>query len=178
MNRLIPIIALLALVGCIRAPDIVMTDRGTALEQQAGGSYQDLEKQLNRKAIEARPVPLTPKQFEELGIQPLPLKDQTQATDADRVDALLEQHCIGEGKDGLLVDTHGTCLGASDRAEAIELVDRVNQARQQLWRWMRDQKKDHSVSELQKSWQKAHVSGVVCGGWLEDDDGKWDAKKC
>lgn len=167
-----------ALTGCIRAPDIVMTDRGTALEQQAGGSYQDLEKQLNRKSIEARPVPLTPKQFEELGIQPLPLKDQTQQTDADRVDALLEQHCIGEGKDGLLVDTHGTCLGASDRAEAIALVDRVNQARQQLWRWMKDQKKDGSTSDLQKSWHKAHVSGVVCGGWIEDDDGKWDAKKC
>lgn len=165
-------------VACIRAPEIVMTDRGTALEQQAGGSYQDIEKELNEKSIEARPVPLTPKQFEELGIKPLPLKDATEATDADKVDALLQQHCIGEGHEGLLVDTHEACIGASDRQEAIALIGRVNQARIQLWRWMHDQKKELKETELQKNWHALHAKGVVCGGWLEDDTGKWDSKKC
>lgn len=172
------VVSLVVLSGCIRAPEIVMTDRGTALEQQAGGSYQDIEKQLNKKSIEARPVPLTPKQFEQLGIKPLPLNDATEETDADRVDALLQQHCVGEGHEGLLVDTHQACVGASDHAAAVELIDRVNQARVQLWRWMHDQKKERSVDDLKKDWHALHAKGVVCGGWFEGDDGKWESKKC
>ena len=45
MNRyvhfLLPPLALGA-VGCLKAPEIVMVDRATALEQQAAGSFDDL----------------------------------------------------------------------------------------------------------------------------------------
>jgi hypothetical protein len=169
---------LLASVGCIRAPEIVMVDRATALEQQAGGSFGDLERKLSRTSIEARPVPLTPKQFEALGIQPMPLANTSELTDADVVDGLLIQHCIGEGHDGLLVDTHAACVGAADRTEALALIERVNQARLQLWQWMHEQRADTSVDELRKSWRAVHARGVVCGGWIEGEPGKWDAKQC
>ena len=168
-RRLLLLAALAASVGCVRAPEIVLVDRGTALEQQAGGSFEDLERKLSRKSIEARPVPLTPKQFEELGIRPLPLVDATELTDADLVDDLLVQHCIGEGRDGLLVDTHAACLGAADRSEALELIERVNQARLQLWRWMHEQRKEASVDDLRRTWRAVHARGVVCGGWLEGE---------
>lgn len=176
MKRLVSVVIVCA--GCIRAPTIVMVDRSTALEQQAAGSFDELERKLTRSAIAARPVPLTPDQLEALGIRPPPLVDSTDMTDADRVDALLKQHCIGEGRDGTLVDTHAACVGAADRAAAAALIDRANRARNQLWRWMHDQRSDTTLDELRRAWRKAHTHGVVCGGWLERDKGGWEAKKC
>ena len=46
MNRLLAFAALAPLVGfagCFKPPEIVMVDRATALEQQASGSFDDLE---------------------------------------------------------------------------------------------------------------------------------------
>ena len=166
------------LVGCIHPPEVVMVDRATALEQQAGGSFDDIERKLSRTSIEAHPVPLTPKQFEELGIKPLPLTDATEQTDADRVDALLVQHCVGEGHEGLLVETHSACVGAVDRADAVELIERVNQARLQLWKWMHEQRKSASPEDIRRTWRAAHLRGVVCDGWIEETRGTWDGKKC
>lgn len=171
-------LTVLLTVGCVHPPEIVMVDRGTALEQQAGGSFGDLERKLSRTSIEARPVPLTPKQFEALGIKPLPISDTTDLTDADLVDGLLIQHCIGEGREGLLVDTHRACVGAADHAETLALVERVNQARLQLWKWMHEQRPAASVDDLRKTWRTVHVRGVVCGGWIEGDAGAWESKTC
>ena len=97
-----------------------MVDRATALEQQASGSFDDLELKLDRAAIEPRPVPLTPEQLEALGIRPAPLVDESDLTDADRLDGLLAQHCVGEGKDGLIVDTRDACKGAADAEEVAD----------------------------------------------------------
>ncbi len=170
--------ALATSIGCVKPPEIVMVDRATALEQQAGGSFVDLERKLARKSIEARPVPLTPRQFEALGIKPAPLVDATELTDADIVDDLLIQHCIGEARDGLLVDTHAACVGAADRAAALELIERANQARLQLWRWMQQRRKDASVDDLRRTWRAVHMRGVACGAWVEGEPGQWEGKKC
>jgi hypothetical protein len=178
MRRFVVIAALAVLVGCVRAPDVVVVDRGSALEQQAGGSFADVERKLNRQSVEARPLPLTPKQFEALGIKPLPLSDATELTDADVVDNLVVQHCIGEGRDGLLVDTHAACVGAADRSEALELIARVNQARVQLWRWMQTERKDASIDDLRRTWRAVHVRGVPCDGWIQNEHGEWEAKRC
>jgi hypothetical protein len=164
--------------GCIRAPEIVLVDRATALEQQAAGSYPDLERKLERAALTPRPVPLTPEQLESLGIGPPAIQDTSEVSDPDRVDALLQQRCIGEGKDGLLADTHDACRGAADRAQANRLVERVNSARLQLWRWMHGRRPDLPKDEVKRTWQKAHARGVPCGGWMQRDDGGWEAKKC
>jgi Protein of unknown function (DUF1318) len=173
--------ALFGAVGCIRAPEIVLVDRATALEQQAAGSYSEIERKLARATMAPRPAPLTPEQLETLGMATPTLVDDTERTDADRVDALLQQHCVGEAKDGLVVETHDACKGAADRAQSALLIDRTNNARQQLWRWMKERAPDpkaHSLEEVRRSWQKSHARGVVCGGWMQGDDGKWEEKKC
>lgn len=165
-------------IGCIKAPEIVMVDRATALEQQAGGSFPEIEKKLARASISPRPVPLTPAQLDSLGMTPSALSDEHETTDADRVDDLLERHCIGESKEALLEETHDACHGAVDADEVVKLVDRVNRARAQLWRWMHEQKPDVAVEELQKRWRATHAAGVTCGAWVQADDGKWAAKTC
>jgi hypothetical protein len=168
----------LGCAGCFKPPEIVMVDRATALEQQASGSFDDLELRLDRAAIEPRPVPLTPAQLEALGIRPAPLVDESELTDSDRVDGLLAQHCLGEGKDGLIVDTRNACRGGADPQEAQVLRERVNGARRQLWRWMHDQRPDVPEADLKHAWRDNHVRNVVCGGWVEGSDGKWEAKPC
>ena len=170
---------LLAAVGCgIKPPEYVVVDRATALEQEASGSFDDVEKRLNRAGVEPRPVPLTPEQIGALGARPPPLVDGSDLTDADRLDGLLVQHCVGEGGDGLIVDTRESCKGAADGDEVQTVVERVNRSRRQLWRWMHEQRSDVSADDLQRSWHQAHVRNVVCGGWLEGDDGKWQGKTC
>jgi hypothetical protein len=171
-------LAVLMLTGCIRAPEIVMVDRATALELQAAGSFEDVERKLSRAGTVPRPVPLTPEQLESLGIRPTAPAEQTDATEADRIDALLRSHCVGEGRDGLLADTHTACRGPADRAASILLIERVNRARTQLWRWMATERRDASPDALRKAWRQAHAVGVVCGAWTQRDDGVWEEKKC
>jgi hypothetical protein len=178
MKRALASAAIVLVTGCVKAPEIVMVDRATALEQQASGSFDDIELKLDRAAIEPRPVPLTTDELEALGIRPTPLIDESDMTDADRLDGLLAQHCIGEGKDGLLVDTHDACQGAADVEQVQTLVERVNRARRQLWRWMHAQRGDVSEGDLQRSWHDNHQRNVVCGGWVEGSDGKWTGKSC
>jgi uncharacterized protein YdbL (DUF1318 family) len=172
------IVALPGFAGCFKPPEIVMVDRATALEQQAAGSFDDIELKLDRAAIEPRPVPLTPEQLEALGIRPAPLVDESELTDADRLDGLLVQHCVGESKDGLIADTRDACKGAADAEEIQTLLERVNRARRQLWRWMHEQRTDVSEGELQRAWRDKHIRNVVCGGWIEGSDGKWQGKPC
>jgi hypothetical protein len=171
-------VALSATAACFKPPEIVMVDRATALEQQASGSFDDLEERLDRAAVEPRPVPLTPEQLDALGIRPAPLVDESDLTDADRLDGLLGQHCVGEGKDGLIVDTRSVCKGGQDAEQTQILVERVNRARRQLWRWMHEQRTDVSEAELRRAWRENHVRNVVCGGWVEGGDGTWQGKPC
>jgi hypothetical protein len=184
MNRVfalavgVALAALVGMAGCYKPPEIVMVDRATALEQQAAGSFDDLELKLDRAGIEPRAVPLTPEQLEALGIRPASLVDESDLTDADRLEGLLAQHCVGEGKDGLIVDTRDACKGAPDAEEIQTLLERVNRARRQLWRWMHGQRADVSEAELQRGWRENHLRNVVCGGWIEGSDGKWQAKSC
>src|SRR5262249_21395913 len=150
MKHPLATVLFLSLSGCFKAPAIVVVDRATALEQQAAGSFEDVEGDLARHAVEPRPVPLTPDQLESLGLKPTPIVDHTDQTEADRVDALLRQRCVGEGKDGLLVDTHDDCVGASDRGDAIALIDRTNRARLQLFRWMHGTQPGKSSETLRR----------------------------
>ena len=171
-------LAVLGTIGCITAPSIVVVDRGTALEHQASGSFDDVERRLNREAVEPRPVALTQEQLETLGVQPAVRAGATGLTEADRVDVWLVQHCIGEGADGLLMDTRDACRGVADADQVAGAVERVNRARHQLWLWMHEQRTDVPVDDLRRGWRKAHVAGVVCGGWIQGEDGKWKGKEC
>jgi hypothetical protein len=178
MTQVLMLILVCSVAGCFKAPEIVMVDRATALEQQASGSFDELERKLDRAGIEPDPVPLTPEQLEALGIRPAPLVDASELTDADRLDGLLAQHCLGEGRDGLIADTQAACEGAADADELAALLARVNAARRQLWRWMHEQRADVSESDLKRAWREQHLQNLVCGGWVELGDGTWQAKAC
>jgi uncharacterized protein YdbL (DUF1318 family) len=172
------LLACLLAAGCISAPPIVVVDRATALEQQAAGSFEDLERDLLRRATAPQPVPLTPAQLEAMGFRSGTLVDRTEQTEADQVDALLRQRCLGEARDGMLVETFESCLGAADRATARALAQKVNAARRQLWRWMQQKQPEVPADELRRAWRQAHLRGVVCGGWIQADDGGWEEKRC
>ena len=179
MPRIACVSAFVLLVsGCIRPPEIVLVDRATALEQQASGSFRELETELERVAATPRPTPFTPEQLEALGIRQQPFVDQHELTEAGRVDLLLKQHCLGESKDGTLVDTQSACRGAADRDLIATLVERVNLARLQLWTWMHERRPKSSVEELRRAWHDAHLRGVVCDGWIQKADGTWGGKGC
>jgi hypothetical protein len=171
------LLSVLAASGCIRAPELVMVDRATALEEQASGSFKELEGRLARAGMNPTPVPLTPNQLEDLGMQPTPLVENLGKTPADRVDELLRRHCVGEGRDGLLVATRRQCQ-ARLTADDVALVERVNRARLQLWQWMRTMRPNLPEESLRRGWRQVHAEGVVCGGWVEADDGTWGEKKC
>jgi hypothetical protein len=164
--------------GCIKAPEIVVVDRATALEQQAAGTFAELELKLMREGIAARPVALTPDDLQALGIQPPPLVDEIDLNEADRVDMLLKSHCIGEAREGILAETHESCNGSADQTSAGALIERVNRSRQLLWKWMQSRQPKAVATDLKRKWRDAHLRGVVCGGWWQKDDGTWEAKKC
>ncbi len=166
------------LAGCFKAEAGSYVDRATVLEEEAAGSYGELEHQLSRAAVAPRPVPLTSAQLEALGIAPPALVDHTNLTDADAADALLVRHCIGEGRDGLLADTRASCRHPGDRDETDRLIDRINRARRQLWQWMAEQRPGGSPDAARRAWQGVHAEGVACGGWRQKDDGSWEAKSC
>jgi hypothetical protein len=171
-------VAALLSAGCVKVPTVLIVDRATALEQQASGSYDELEARLNRAAVEPRLAPLTPEQLEALGVRPLAPIAGTPPTDAEEVDALLIRHCVGEATDGLLVVTPGACRGALDEDRTARSVERVNRARRQLWLWMHTQRADVPLDELRHGWRQLHAEGIVCGGWLQGDDGQWQPKAC
>jgi hypothetical protein len=177
-HRGLLLLAALAAAGCIRAPELVMVDRATALEEQASGSFKDVEQRLARAGMNPTPVPLTPDQLEALGLRPTPLVENIGKTQADRVDDLLRRHCVGEGRDGLLIDTRRSCQAGRLSADDVALVDRVNRARMLLWQWMRTVRPGMPEESLRHSWQQLHAGGVVCGGWVEADNGTWGEKKC
>lgn len=172
------VVAALLFPACFKPPEVVMVDRATALEQQAAGSFDELERRLDRAGIEPRPVPLTPEQVETLGLRSTPLSPDSERTDADRVDDLLVQHCIGEGNEGLLEETHDACKGATDADQLHTVVDRTNRARRQLFRFMHERKPNVPAAAVVAAWRTAHLRYLVCGGWFLGDDGKWAAKSC
>jgi Protein of unknown function (DUF1318) len=170
--------AALLLTACIHAPDIVLVDRATALEQQAAGSYERLEAELTSAAMQPRPAPLSPDQLEAAGHRPAPLVEEAEPTDAERIDGLLKQRCIGEALDGSLVDTHDRCPQTEDLPALLALVDRQNRERSQLWRAIAADRPQASSDDVRRAWRVVHLKHVVCGGQVQNDAGKWEAKKC
>ena len=165
-------------LGCLGTPQLIVVDRATALEEQAGGSFDEVERKLTRAGIAPHPVPFTPEQLEALGIRREDISNTSELTEADQVDRLLRQRCIGEAKSGLLVETQDSCTGAANPERIAQLLERGNRARTQLWKWMQSERPKASLNEVRRAWKTAHEQGLVCGGWRQRDDGAWEAKPC
>jgi hypothetical protein len=166
----------LLLTGCIRAPAIVVLDRATALEREAAGSYPHLEFELERAGLSARPAPMTREQLEAAG-HPRPVVEEPESSDAERIDGLLKLACVGEALDATLVETHERCA-VKEVPHLAALLERANRDRQQIWEWLRRQRPERSLAEVRHAWREVHLGAVVCGGLVQRDDGKWEAKKC
>lgn len=177
MTRYLYVVLGLALgSGCIKAPDIVVLDRATALEREAAGSFPRLEFELQRAGTQPRPAPLTREQLEDAG-QPRPIVEEVETSDAERIDQLLKISCLGEGKDGLLVETRDRCT-VKEVPHLGTLLERANRDRMQIWEWLRRQRPQRSMLEVRAAWRTVHSYGVICGGQIQRDDGGWEAKKC
>ena len=170
------LLACLAASGCIRAPQIVVVDRATALEREAAGSFPPLELELERAGTAARPAALTREQLEAAG-HLRPVSDDEAASDAERVDGLLRASCVGEALDGTLVETPDRC-SVKEVPHISALIDRANRNRAQIWDWLRAKRPARSTVEVRKAWRGVHLRSVPCGGEVQLDDRSWSAKKC
>ena len=182
MTRVVLFFSSLTLCACIRAPDVILVDRKTALEQLAAGSYQRLEDELTAAAITPRAEPLTRSEIEGAGAGVALTADEGDRSEAAQLDELLRRRCVGEGTDGLIAVTTATCAGRGDASERSRLVERVNRDRYQIWRELQtrglDKGKERDLGVVRKAWRAVHLRAVVCGGQVQLDDGKWEDKKC
>jgi hypothetical protein len=171
-------LVLLALVagGCIKAPEIVVLDRATALEREAAGSFPRLELELERAGTAARPSAITRTQLEAAG-HPRPVVEEMESSDAERIDALLKISCVGEALDGTLTETRDRCT-VKEVPHLGSLLERANRDRAQIWEWLRRERPERSLVEVRRAWRATHLTAVVCGGQVQRDDGGWEAKKC
>ncbi|MET0391452.1 MAG: DUF1318 domain-containing protein [Polyangiales bacterium] len=185
MNVARPVLMVLSLaaVGCV-APNVVVVDQKTALEQQAAGGYPTLENELDQAGMAPSPEAFAREELasgrEREGRAALGELAELYVrveSDADAVDRLLLQHCVGEALNGLLEPRPKDCIGATDATELTRLVGRENLHRRQLWQLMASERKQ-PVDTVQEVWRGLHRQQVVCGGWLEKDGAVWEPKSC
>ncbi len=174
------ILLVLCAAGCVRAPDVVIVDRKTALEQQASGSFRGLEEELEQAGLLPRPTTVTGAQLTEAGVARAggPRVEAPGLPDALQADTLLTQRCVGEALDGTVVLTVASCTGTIDVPQTNRLIERVNRNRRQLWRWMEEKSPGKSPEEVKAAWRQWHVAGLVCGAQLQGAGGEWEIKRC
>lgn len=185
MNRVFWMLGTTVAVACVRPPTVVMVDRKTALEEQAAGEYPDRERALVQAGLSPRPLAMTRGQIEAAGadtasspFEAVVRTYQSLRTDQPLVDALLVRRCIGEGLDGLLVQTRETCVGEVDPSVLGPLVQRVNRDRRQLWAYMLSRSQGATEEDVRRSWREKHLPLVVCGGQVQQADGTWETRRC
>jgi hypothetical protein len=180
MKRLVvvAVVTVVAVVGggCIKAPNIVVLDRATALEREAAGNFPKLEFEMQRAGTAAKPAPLTRDQLKAAG-HPRPIVEEMESSDAERIDALLKISCVGEARDGTLVETRDRCT-VKEVPHMGALLERANRDRAQIWEWLKRERPARSLDEVRRAWHDVHLRAVVCGGQVQRDDGGWEGKKC
>jgi hypothetical protein len=184
---LIALVAVTLLPACV-TPNVVVVDQKTALEQQAAGGYPALENELEQAGMAPAPEPFAREELasgreksgEKSGagalgeLAELYVKSES---DADSIDRLLLQHCIGEAGSGLLEPRPSECVGAADATEMARLLGRENLHRRQLWQLLAKERQV-SVERVLPVWRERHLEQVVCGGLVESGDGSWGPKSC
>lgn len=179
--RRVATLLVLSLSGCISAPPIVIADRQTALEEQAGGSFKRLEEDLDRAGMSPRPEPFTRGELLSAGVPRAGIGESRNEdeSDAELLDRLLLRRCIGEALDGTLVETPQTCRTKVDPVKQRRLVEQMNRNRWQAWRYLQAQRPGAPLDEVRRAWRRIHLQSVVCGGWVRSDDDKgWEPKGC
>jgi hypothetical protein len=172
----------LLLAGCV-SPTVVVVDQKTALERQAAGEYPPLENELEQAGLAPSPEPFTREELAagraKSGSGVLGELGELYAraeTDADVIDRLLLQKCIGEADSGLLVPRPSDCVGAADATELARVIGRENLHRRQLWELLA-RERGNSPEQVRTLWRPPHLEQVLCGGLIETAGG-WEPKGC
>jgi hypothetical protein len=181
-RSLLSVSVAIGLSACV-APNVVVVDQKTALEEQAAGGYPALENDLEQAGMSPAPEPFTREELaggrERSGsgalgdLAELYAKGQS---DADTIDRLLLQKCVGEALSGLLEPRPNDCIGAADATELARVLGRENLHRRQYWELLAKERKA-SVERVREAWRPLHLEQVVCGGWVEASAG-WEQKSC
>jgi hypothetical protein len=179
-NLLSALIPSLLAGACIRAPDVVMIDRQTAIEEQAGGGWQPLADELQARAMPPGPEPYTQAGLTEAGVPHDPLGELfAQVAEAESaVDRLLTERCVGEARSGLLVQTPTLCTTRRDAQAVAREIERANRSRRQVWLYLQGRRPEASLEDVRDAWRRQHLVRVLCGVLIEQEPGKWEPKKC
>lgn len=170
--------------ACFQPPPVVLLDQKTALEQQAAGSYEALDRELVEAALSPRAEPLTAGQLAARGeAAGAPLTELTRLhlemrQQAELVDRYLLRGCAGEALDGTLRATFETCPEGADLAEVRRTVARANRQRRQLWEGIQRRRPEAAPEAIRAAWRRHHLEQTVCGAPIEQPDGAWEAKAC
>jgi hypothetical protein len=175
MKRMLVVAALFS-VGCIKAPDIIVVDRATALEREAAGQFPKLDFEMEKVGTEARPQAISREALEQSG-HPRPVIEEESASDAERIDTLLKDKCIGEALDGTLIETLDRCA-VKQVPHLTTLLERTNRDRQQMWEWLKASRPQRSMPDVRRAWREVHLRAVTCGGQVQNPDGSWEPKRC
>ena len=175
----------ICLIGCIKAPAVVLLDNKTALEQQAAGEFPSLQNDLRQAGVQPKGEDLTGAQLEkqqtEVGgrtLGDLVRLYSVARTDRQWIDQMLMAHCIGESREGLLQQTPDRCKQQAVSVELTRVAERTNLHRRQLWRALAGQQAEASMDAVRRIWREKHLKRVVCGGLIQADSGAWEEKKC
>lgn len=170
-------------LACVRAPNIVVMDSKTVLEEQAAGEFHALENDLAHAQISPRGEPIVREQLASKSQKDSALGEVAQLyarleSDADWVDRMLVAQCIGEAQSGLLQPTPDRCQVAADSAETSRILGRSNLDRRQLWRLIQKKRSKVSMQRISAEWRKVHLQRVVCGGLVQTGPKVWAKKEC
>lgn len=172
-----------ALSACV-STNVVVVDQKTALERQAAGEYDVLENDTEQAGLSAAPEAFTRDELvaerERQGRGALGELAELYASgesDAEAIDRLLLQRCVGEAQSGLLVPRPADCVGAANSTELVRVIGRENLHRRQLWQMLASER-DADIERARRVWRKLHVEQVVCGGLVESGRDSWGPKAC
>lgn len=174
----------LAGTGCIKVPCVVVVDRKTALEMQAAGEYAASSAQSTQDGMSpgatalSRGTLLAAGAESRAGFDGLTEPWTVFRADADVADGLLARRCLGEARDGTLVERRETCAGEVDAAAVAGLVLRANRARSHVWRWLASKAPGTDETAARAAWRVVHLEEVPCGAPVQSDDGRWEVKAC
>ena len=177
-------LALLALLPACVAANVVVVDQKTALERQAAGNYPTLENDVQQAGLAPAPEAFTREVLvagrarEGRGaLGELAELIVSGESEAEAIDRLLLQKCVGEAQSGLLVPRPADCIGAADSTELVRVIGRENLHRRQLWQLLASEH-NADVERARQVWRKLHVEEVVCGGLVESGRDRWGPKPC
>jgi len=179
--RLVFITLVTASAACIKAPPIAVVDNRTALEIQAAGEYPELEFQSADAVLHPGPSPISPQELaSSAGLAAADAELQlfvVSKSDAQYIDTMLANGCLGEGQEGLLKYTPDRCDAEVQVSELLRAASRHNLHRRQIWEYLASRVPGRSPAEARDAWRSVHLEHVRCGTWVEQD-GAWSQKPC